>query len=298
MFLFVLIVLIIVALILTMKSISSSQPSPFFDLPWGLWEVALIFIVTAWVENFTSDIFGTFTGTKSGELGELISFPVALASLCIFFFFSLGPQRTITVFGLNHRLGVLQILFGIRCTLLYISGAFILVVGILGIEGLSQGNLFQKVQQQWESWGWLGFFLQLTAGALAGSTLEEFMFRGLIYSTIRGKTHMWPAILITSTLFMLTHGINKYGIFFIGVFLCLLVEKSHSLLPAISAHVSHNFFVRTLTIPFVLYDSPSIYSYFLEVGFLGIVGIFLVEIWIRKRRNLPFGWDSIWSVPR
>ena len=293
-----LVVLIITVFILSKKGTPSSQPSPLPDLPWNLWEVALVFIVIEWVQHLVTDGFAAVAGAKARELGEILSFPVPFAGLCIFFFFSLGPQRTINVFGLNHRSGDLQILFGVRWTLLYLTSVLIFVIGILGGEGLSQGKLFQTAQRQWEVWGWSGFLRQFLAEVLAGSTLEEFMFRGLLYATIRQKISMWPAILITSIVFMLAHGINSYGMFFIGIFLCLLVEKSHSLLPSIAAHISHNFLVSALTIPLILSVPSSIYVYFLGIGLLGIVGICFIEVWIRKRRNLSLRWDFVWSVPR
>jgi len=291
-------VLIVTVFILSKKKALSLRPSPLPDIPWSLLEMALIFIVIELGKSLISGGFSAFAGTKAGELGEALSFPVAIVSLCIFFLFSFGLQRTITVFGLNHRLRVLQALFGIRWTLLYISCVFMLVVSVLSIEDLRQGALFQRVQHEWEVWGWLGLSLQLVTAVLAGPILEELMFRGLLYSAVRQKISMWPAILITSAVFMLYHGVTRYGTFFIGIFFSLLLEKSHSLLPAIIAHISHNFFMRVLTISLVLSDSSSVYLYFFGVGSLGIVGIFLVEIWLRKRRNLPFGWDSIWSVPR
>ncbi|MFY9269435.1 MAG: CPBP family intramembrane glutamic endopeptidase [Candidatus Manganitrophaceae bacterium] len=293
-----LVVLIITVLILSKRGTPSSQPSPLPDLPWSLGEVALVFIVIEWVQNLVVGGFAAVAGAKARELGEVFSIPVAFAGLCTFFFFSIGSQRTISSFGLNHRMGGLQVLFGIRWTLFYLTSVLMLVIGILGSESLIQGKLFQRVQHQWEVWGWSGFLLQFLAEALAGSTLEEFMFRGLLYGTIRQKISMWPAILITSIVFMLAHGINSYGMFFIGIFSCLLVEKSHSLLPAIAAHISHNFFVSALTIPLILSVPSSIYVYFLGMSLSGIVGICFIEVWIRKRRKLSLRWDFVWSVPR
>jgi membrane protease YdiL (CAAX protease family) len=293
-----LVVLIFTALILSKKTTTQLQPSPFPNLPWNLLEVTVIFIVIEGFQSLMSNGFEAFAGSRARELGELLSFPVALAGLCVFFFFSLGPQRAISFFGLNHRMGVLQILFGIRWTLIYFSCLFLFSAGILGIEGLTEEH-FKIAQHQWGTLGPSGYVFQVFAKVLTGPTLEEFMFRGLLYATLRQKISMWPAIMISSLLFMFAHGINSYANLFIGIFLCLFVEKGHSLLPAISAHISHNLFVSALSIPLILTVPSSIYVYSsLGVGLLSIIGLLFVEKWIRKHRNLPLQWDFVWSVPR
>lgn len=278
------------------KAVSQSPPLP--DLPWSLWEVFSICIVIELAQGLMVGDIVAFSSSHVRKIGESLARPVALAGLCIFFFFSLGRQRTTRIFNLDHRFGNLQILFAVRCTLIYLIGILLLGVGMSGVESLSQRRHFQEVYHQWQRLGWSEFYLKLFGGVLAGSTLEEFTDRGLLYATMRKKISMWPALLIASLIFMLAHGNTRYGMFFIGAYFCLLLEKSRSLLPAIAAHISHNLIIHLLSLPLILSASPSVYLYCLGLGVVCILGIFWSEICLRKRRGLPVEWDMVWSVPR
>lgn len=293
----VFLVLIVSVFILSRKNTPSSQPSPLPDMPWSLGAIAFIFISVKWAQRL---VFVGLSGISDANVGAIGVPLITLAGLCIFFFFSLGFQKTRALFGLNHGLGLLQVLFGARWVFIYLS-VLVLVSGAVGggIENFRHGELLQEVKGQWEVWGWLGLLFPLVADALAGPIWEELLYRGMLYSAMRQKISTWPAILITSVIFMLAHGGDRYGAFLLGIFLGLLVEKSHSLLPAIAAHITHNLLAHVRVIPLVLSMPLTLYGDFLlGVYLVGIIGIFLVEVWIRKNRNIPFEWDSVWSVPR
>jgi len=265
-----------------------SLPPPLPVLPWSLWKIATVFIIV----EFVRSLF---------HLGMRLGSPIALFGLAKFMFISLGHKQTMTFFGLNHRLGGLNVLFGIRWTFIYSSGIFLLAFGILDMDmkDFQEGLLFQKVQSQWEIWGLWGLALTFFGDVVSGSLLEEFLFRGLLYNTIRKKVPMWPSVLIASMIFMLAHGPNHFGTFFLGIYFSLLVEKSQSLLPAISTHITHNSLVYARSIAVILFVPLHTYIYVLITAcFIGILGTFLLEVWIRKCRNLPLGWEMVWSIPR
>jgi sodium transport system permease protein len=78
--------------------------------------------------------------------------------------------------------------------------------------------------------------------ALAPAICEELAFRGFILSGLRRTGHQWGAILLTSTLFGLAHGIlqQSIGAAVIGVVIGYLAVKSGSLWPGVVYHAVHN----------------------------------------------------------
>ena len=85
---------------------------------------------------------------------------------------------------------------------------------------------------------------------------EEILFRGLALTAlrIRGK---WRAIVMTSLLFGLVHVqvIHFLPIILSGLILAYLVERTGSLVPSISLHISHNLVLMILVQYF-----PNLYS--------------------------------------
>lgn len=78
--------------------------------------------------------------------------------------------------------------------------------------------------------------------ALAPAICEELAFRGFILSGLRRMGHKWGAILLTSALFGLAHGIlqQSIGAAAIGVVIGYVAVKTGSLLPGVLYHAVHN----------------------------------------------------------
>lgn len=291
--------LIIIVFILSLRRSLVLQSSPALNIPWRLWEVAIILIAIEFVQLIVAGIFTAHTDAKLIEIGKIFSFPIALAGLLIFFFIS--SKSSIAFFGLNHHLWKLQILFGIRWASIYSISVFLLIFGTFGmnVEDFHRGGFFYEIQSGWGTWDGWKLLLSFFTTVFVAPILEELMFRGLLYTTIRKEISLWLSILITSFVFMLAHDFNAYGAFLISVFLCLLVEKGHSLLPAIAAHITHNFLAEAKSIPFVLHIPFDTYIYFLLAGgFMIVIGTFLLEVWTRKCSGQPLTLDMVWSVPQ
>jgi membrane protease YdiL (CAAX protease family) len=74
--------------------------------------------------------------------------------------------------------------------------------------------------------------------------VEEFIFRGFLYRSLKSSVgKIWAAI-IASGLFALAHGQLNVGIdtFILSLFLIALLEKTSSLVPSILLHAVKNFF--------------------------------------------------------
>lgn len=78
--------------------------------------------------------------------------------------------------------------------------------------------------------------------ALAPAICEELAFRGFVLSGLRRMGQTWQAILVSSALFGLAHGIlqQSIGAAVIGVVIGYLAVKSGSLLPGVAYHAVHN----------------------------------------------------------
>jgi hypothetical protein len=89
--------------------------------------------------------------------------------------------------------------------------------------------------------GTVAAILIVAALAVFAPVCEEIFFRGMLYRSLRNRLSLWPAVLIAGTLFGLIH-IFAYPLNTIpvkiafGIVMCLLYERTGSLLPGIAVH--------------------------------------------------------------
>lgn len=78
--------------------------------------------------------------------------------------------------------------------------------------------------------------------AVLGPVMEEIFFRGFLYTAIKREMDTKGAILISGLLFSCLHAhlAGFLPILILGIFLAYLYEKTGSLVPSITVHVSHN----------------------------------------------------------
>jgi sodium transport system permease protein len=78
--------------------------------------------------------------------------------------------------------------------------------------------------------------------ALAPAICEELAFRGFILSGLRHMGHKWGAIVISSLLFGVTHGILQQSISatLVGIVIGYVAVQTGSLLPGIVFHLVYN----------------------------------------------------------
>ena len=73
-------------------------------------------------------------------------------------------------------------------------------------------------------------------------TVEEFLYRGVLFSSLRGVLPNWLAAVIVSGFFAFAHGQVNVGVdtFILSMVGCYLVIKTNSLLPAVLLHAAKN----------------------------------------------------------
>jgi membrane protease YdiL (CAAX protease family) len=89
--------------------------------------------------------------------------------------------------------------------------------------------------------GWLRIILVV----LVAPPIEEFLFRGCLYSALRQRLKPWSANLMSSSIFALSHSYLAFGlpnVFIIGVLGAYTYEKTRSLAPCILFHMFWNLF--------------------------------------------------------
>ncbi len=89
--------------------------------------------------------------------------------------------------------------------------------------------------------GTLAAVLIVVGLALFAPLCEEVFFRGVLYRSLRNRLSLWPAVLIAGSLFGLIHifayPLNTIPIKIVfGILMCLLYERTGSLLPGIAVH--------------------------------------------------------------
>ncbi len=101
-------------------------------------------------------------------------------------------------------------------------------------DGLFEGLL-------WEPLG--SFLIDAFSAVVWAPIVEEIVFRGLLYGTLRTFLGMWPAAIASAAIFALPHGYAVAGslsVLMSGVLWALAYERTRSLLPGMIAHAANN----------------------------------------------------------
>jgi uncharacterized protein len=153
-------------------------------------------------------------------------------------------------FGLRPRPGRVRQLVAITLVLLGVGALADLVVGLA-----SQAFGFDTHWTEWFSedlvWGGRGALaVALVELLILAPVLEELVFRGLLYGTLRRRFGMAGAALISAGAFAIGHGYGFAGlssVFAAGLLYAWAYEQTGSLLPSMAAHAASNL-LATLTV--------------------------------------------------
>ena len=89
---------------------------------------------------------------------------------------------------------------------------------------------------------WVALVLMVAIGGILAPIGEEMLFRGALYTWLRDKWGVWPAVAGSSVIFGAFH-VNPYWAVVtavIGVVLAMVYEKSGSMWPAAMVHGTYN----------------------------------------------------------
>jgi hypothetical protein len=93
-------------------------------------------------------------------------------------------------------------------------------------------------------WGTRGEVLvDVLDSVVLAPVVEELLFRGLLYGTLRLRLGPAPATILSAALFALAHGYGVVGfvsVFMSGVLWAVAYERTRSLWPGMLAHAANN----------------------------------------------------------
>ena len=143
-------------------------------------------------------------------------------------------------------------------------------------------------------------FAILAVFALAPAICEELAFRGFILSGMQSLRNKWQAILLTSVLFGIAHGVLQQSMItsVVGVVIAIIAVQTKSIFPCMLFHLTHNSMTVLLSSAkarvvestsldlFLTSTNSGVYQYSVVPGlFMTAFGIVLL-VWM-LRLNLP-----------
>ena len=150
----------------------------------------------------------------------------------------------------------LSAMFGLRISRRTLAPLAWATLGLVGVSTLADvlielGGTRLGVETHWTDgfqerlvWGTPGEVLaDVLDSCVFAPVLEEPLFRGVLYGTLRLRLGPAPAILASAALFALAHGYGVVGfasVFASGVLWALAYERTRSLLPGMLAHAASN----------------------------------------------------------
>ena len=146
-----------------------------------------------------------------------------------------------------------------------------------------------------------GMWAIILVFAVAPAVLEELAFRGFILSGLESLRNKWQAILITSLLFGIAHGVIQQTVItsVVGIILGIIAVQTRSIIPCILFHLTHNSLAVLLSSAkaTVVENSPVLsqvlytangenYQYAIIPGIImSIVGVLLMVWFLRLDAN-------------
>ena len=215
-------------------------------------------------------VTGSAKSTPAGTIVATILGDVCFVGSALFFA-QLTSRPTLRQFGLTVP--------SLRTSLMWMAGAYLFFLFFSGVW-LSLLDIPTKDHSLDD--------LGQTSAALAAAAVlvtviapvaEEFLFRGYIFGALRGWAGLWGAALITGALFGAIHLDPDRQVGFLvplavfGFVLCIVRERTGSLLPCIALHSINNALAFGVT-----EDWPEWAIALLAVGALTVLGLLLVPL--------------------
>jgi membrane protease YdiL (CAAX protease family) len=176
-------------------------------------------------------------------LGFSLSYLIIVLILA-YFIINKYKQSFFEALGVNVKSFIKGVILGLASYVSYLPFLFIALLISLGISSFfkmaPEENPLLNVFSI-EGRPWLLFYFVLCI-CIIGPIVEELFFRGFLYPALRKKVGSILSIFLSAALFSLLHMtfVGFLPIFFLGILLAYIYEKSGSLLPSITIHIIHN----------------------------------------------------------
>ena len=113
---------------------------------------------------------------------------------------------------------------------------------VLLLTGADQDDLEAPARELTDKATGAGVVLLVLVVVVMAPLAEEVFFRGMLQRTLRRRLPLWPAMLVTSALFAVSHfqALQLPALAAFGLVLSVLAHRSGRLGPPIWAHVGFN----------------------------------------------------------
>ncbi len=125
----------------------------------------------------------------------------------------------------------------------YVAQILLVILAFAAVKALWPQISLDDKQEVFEFGlsGW-GYALSFVSTVLVAPAVEETIFRGIMFPALGRKLPIWLAAVISSAAFAILHGQLSVGIytFLLGLILCWMARKSHSIIPGVMLHFLNN----------------------------------------------------------
>ena len=179
---------------------------------------------------------------------------------------------------------VFAIILGVACWL-FNSGA----LSLIDEAGLFSSQ-FQYMEEVLSPLGSGSVIMSIITIGIVAPFAEEFLFRGIIYNTLKKKISIKWTIIIQAVLFGIFHGNLIQGSYatLLGIVFGYVTYKTKSLWPAVIIHMVNNLIATMfMYVPSTWFSGILVYVAFL------IIGIILITISIKLIKNKNEEYDDV-----
>lgn len=179
---------------------------------------------------------------------------------------------------------VFAIILGVACWL-FNSGA----LSLIDEAGLFSSQ-FQYMEEVLSPLGSGSVIMSIITIGIVAPFAEEFLFRGIIYNTLKKKISIKWTIIIQAVLFGVFHGNLIQGSYatLLGIVFGYVTYKTKSLWPAVIIHMVNNLIATMfMYVPSTWFSGILVYVAFL------IIGIILITISIKLIKNKNEEYDDV-----
>lgn len=218
---------------------------------WGAPDLVAAFLVAQFASALGFALFAAVEGVPMAELdrdaltiGEIamLQVPLWLGLLGVPILATRlrgnGPRRDLGLWS-TLRDAPMGLAVGVASQLVLVP---LVTLPVLLLTDADQDDLEAPARELTDKATGAGVLLLVLVVVVMAPLAEEVFFRGMLQRTLRRRLPLWPAILVTSVLFAVSHfqALQLPALAAFGVVLSVLAHRSGRLGPSIWAHVGFN----------------------------------------------------------
>lgn len=247
--------------VLDKKPLFASGFAVFPDISWNLRDVAQVFVGLFFVEALMLSVELVFSayfhfGAAAKDFLVVLNGFVrdVFVVFWVIFFVARVKRQSLSALGLGRADWLKKCGQGLVA---YVGAVPILILLLLIVASLASLFSYEPPAQavveiylKKSTERFIVFFTIFVAAI--GPLIEEIFFRGFAYPALRARFGAAAGMAVTALVFSALHMSMAafLPIFFLGLFLAYLYEKTGSLIPSMAAHMIHNSVMVGLTLSF------------------------------------------------